>query len=100
MLLGRKYAVILARKGQSGHPIQGDCSTPMAFEVVQLSKQSIQRVSIRVARPEARRACESLVPFAKLPTPIANALGGCGFFESEESTHHAPRDVASKTRGF
>jgi len=25
-----------------------------------------------VACPEVRRACESLVPFAKLPTPIAN----------------------------
>ena len=42
-----------------------------------LSEQSNQRVSIRVARvarPEVRRACESLVPFTELPTPIANVL--------------------------
>jgi len=31
-------------------------------EVVQRSEQLNQRVSIRVARPEVRRACESLVP--------------------------------------
>jgi len=43
---------------------------PRPKEVVQLSEQSNQRVSIWVARPEARRACESLVPFTKLPTPI------------------------------
>ena len=46
-------------------------NNPLGKEVVQLSEQSNQRVSIRVARPEARRACESLGPSAKLPTPIA-----------------------------
>jgi len=53
-----------------------------------------------VARPEARRAFESLVPLAEIPTPIANAQRGCDFFESEESTHHTPRDVASKNQRF
>jgi len=54
--------------------------SPPTLEIVQLSEQSNQSVSIRVARvarvvrPEVRRAYESLVPFAKLPTPIANAL--------------------------
>lgn len=48
--------------------------TPAALEAVSVSDQSNERISIRVARPEARRACESLDPFAKLPTPIANTL--------------------------
>ncbi len=29
-----------------------------------------------------------------------NLAQDCDFFESEESIHHAPRDVASKTKGF
>jgi len=49
-----------------------DSIKPKAFAAfVQLSEQSNQRVSIRVARPEGRRSSESLVTFAKLPTPIA-----------------------------
>jgi len=43
-------------------------------EVVKLSEQSNQRVSIRVVRPVVRRACDSLAPFIKLSTPIANNL--------------------------
>ncbi len=41
------------------------------------------------------------VPSARELQIIANGTRrGCDFFESEESTHHAPRDVASKTKGF
>ena len=37
-------------------------------------ESNIQRKLKRVARSEARRACESPVSFAKLPSPIAIAL--------------------------
>jgi len=46
------------------------------------------------------RACESLEIYATISTPIAIALRGCDFFESEESTSHTPCDIASKTKGF
>jgi len=50
------------------------CHAQSAEEFVPLAEQSNQRVSIRVARPEVRRACESLEIYATISTPIAIAL--------------------------
>ncbi len=55
---------------------------------MQLSEQSNQRVSIRVARPEARRACESLVlrPKGSTRTRLTSSI--------EYEYHPTPRSGA------
>ena len=42
-----------------------------------------------------RQLCCTTLRVVRITTRI-----GCDFFGAEESTHHAPRNVASETKGF